>query len=88
MSTIAPAAGPHRIRWAILALLFLSTVLNYVDRQTLSILATTIQADLGMSDTDYAGVVQLFLIAYTLAYKDGAAIRTDRGGWAFMSSAM
>ncbi|MEG3182040.1 MFS transporter [Sphingomonas sp. LT1P40] len=68
MSANAPVTAPHRVRWAILALLFFSTVLNYVDRQTLSILATTIQADLGMSDTDYAGVVQLFLIAYTLAY--------------------
>lgn len=73
------AAAPGRIRWAILALLFLSTVLNYVDRQTLSILATTIQADLGMSDTGYAGVVQLFLIAYTLAYL-GVGWITDRLG--------
>jgi ACS family hexuronate transporter-like MFS transporter len=57
-----------RVRWAILALLFFSTVLNYVDRQTLSILATTIQKDLAIDDIGYAHVVQLFLIAYTLAY--------------------
>lgn len=62
------SVAPARIRWGILALLFASTVLNYIDRQTLSILAPTVQAELGMSDTDYAGVVQLFLIAYTLAY--------------------
>jgi ACS family hexuronate transporter-like MFS transporter len=68
-----------RIRWVILALLFLSTVINYVDRQTLSILASTIQADLGMSDRDYAGVVQAFLIAYTLAYLLGGWL-TDRLG--------
>lgn len=73
------AAAPARIRWAILALLFVSTVLNYVDRQTLSILATTIQADLGMSDTGYAGVVQLFLIAYTIAYL-GVGWITDKLG--------
>ena len=71
--------GYGRIRWAILALLFLSTVLNYVDRQTLSILATTVQADLHISDTGYAGIVQLFLIAYTLAYL-GVGWVTDRLG--------
>jgi ACS family hexuronate transporter-like MFS transporter len=52
----------------LLALLFVSTVINYLDRQALSILATTIQADLGMSDLAYAKVVQLFLFAYTVAY--------------------
>lgn len=58
---------PH-LRWWITALLFASTVINYVDRQTLSILARTIQNELGMDDLDYAHVVQAFLLAYTLAY--------------------
>lgn len=58
---------PH-LRWWIIGWLFLSTVLNYLDRQTLSILARTIQDDLGMSDLDYSNVIQLFLVAYTLAY--------------------
>jgi len=31
----------RKIRWAILAMLFASTVINYLDRQALSILATT-----------------------------------------------
>ena len=66
-------------RWAILALLFGSTVLNYVDRQTLSILATTIQKDLAIDDAGYARVVQYFLIAYTLAYF-GVGWVTDRLG--------
>ena len=59
---------PRRVRWAILALLFVATVLNYVDRQTLSILATDVQRDLGIDDIGYARIVQYFLIAYTLAY--------------------
>ena len=73
----SPAFG--RLRWAILALLFASTVLNYVDRQTLSILASQVQGDLGMSDMDYARVVQYFLIAYTCAYL-GAGWITDKLG--------
>lgn len=64
--TTAPDAS--RLRWAILAMLFFSTVLNYVDRQALSLLAPQIQTELGMDDIAYANIVQLFLIAYTCAY--------------------
>ena len=49
-------------------LLFLSTVINYMDRQNLSILARTIQNDLHISDLQYSNVVQAFLVAYTLSY--------------------
>lgn len=56
------------LRWWIVALLFCSSVLNYIDRQTLSILATTIQRDLGISDIGYAQVVQAFLLAYTVTF--------------------
>ena len=58
---------PH-LRWWITGMLFLSTVINYVDRQTLSILARTIQDDLGMSDLEYSYVVQAFLLAYTATF--------------------
>ncbi|MET0937072.1 MAG: MFS transporter [Luteibacter sp.] len=61
-------ARPPRLRWALLALLFVSTVINYLDRQALSILATTIQVDLSITDAAYAHIVQVFLFAYTLAY--------------------
>jgi ACS family hexuronate transporter-like MFS transporter len=56
------------LRWWIVVLVFLAAVLNYVDRQTLSALAPTIQADLKMDDREYANIVNLFLVAYTLAY--------------------
>ena len=81
----APAAPdgeirpPSRLRWAILALLFASTVLNYLDRQTLSILAPLVQRDLRIDDIGYAHVVQLFLIAYTIAYLVAGWL-TDRLG--------
>jgi ACS family hexuronate transporter-like MFS transporter len=57
---------PH-LRWWIVALIFFASVLNYVDRQTLSILAPTIQKDLKLTNEDYASVLNLFLIAYTVA---------------------
>lgn len=56
------------LRWWVIVLIFLAAVLNYVDRQTLSAVAPTIQHDLGMDDRDYANVVNIFLIAYTVAY--------------------
>ena len=57
-----------QFRWFIITLVFLAAVLNYVDRQTLSSLAPTIQRDLGMDDRAYANVVNIFLVAYTIAY--------------------
>lgn len=56
------------MRWWIIVLLFLAAVLNYIDRQTLSALAPTIQKDLAMDDQEYANVINIFLIAYTIAY--------------------
>ena len=56
------------LRWWIVALLFVAAALNYIDRQTLSALAPTIQKDLSMDDRDYANVINIFLIAYTIAY--------------------
>jgi len=57
---------PH-LRWWIAGMLFFASVLNYLDRQTLSILAPTIQRELALTDQDYALVVNLFLGAYTAA---------------------
>jgi ACS family hexuronate transporter-like MFS transporter len=67
------------LRWWIVALLFGAAVLNYVDRQTLSALAPTIQTDLGMDDRAYANVVNIFLVAYTIAYLVSGRI-ADRMG--------
>lgn len=55
-------------RWVILGLLFLATVINFVDRQTLSILAPTLRSELSLSESDYANVVTAFLVAYTVMY--------------------
>jgi ACS family hexuronate transporter-like MFS transporter len=55
-------------RWWVVGLLLLATILNYLDRQSLSILATTIQRAFGMSDYAYGHVVFAFLLSYTVAY--------------------
>lgn len=56
------------VRWWIVSLLLLISIKNYVDRQMFSILAPTIQSDLGMSDAQYGQIISLFLAAYTIAY--------------------
>lgn len=56
------------VRWGIAGILFVLSVINYVDRQTLSILAPTIQADLQLSDQQYGTIVSFFLAAYTVSY--------------------
>ena len=58
-----------RTRWiaaAIMALLAVSTFLNYLDRQVLALLARPVQQALAMDDRGYATVVTVFMIAYTL----------------------
>lgn len=60
--------SPGRLRWYIAGLLCLSSVLNYLDRQTLSVLAATIQADLALTDVQYSYVTSSFLLSYTVMY--------------------
>jgi MFS transporter, ACS family, hexuronate transporter len=68
-----------RLRTLILLLLFLSTVINYLDRQALSVLATTLRGELGMSSAEYGAITTFFLAAYTLAQL-GAGVVIDRIG--------
>lgn len=70
-SAEAPVVAVRKIRglrWWIAGLLFVSTVINYIDRQILSILARTIQDDLRITDLQYSYVVQAFLVAYTVTF--------------------
>jgi len=55
-----------RLRWSIGALLFLSTVINYIDRQTLSVLGPTLKDEYHWTNADFALVIIAFRVAYTL----------------------
>lgn len=54
------------LRWIIVLLCFFSTVNNYLDRQILSVLAPFIQADLGLSDGEYAAIANAYMIGSIL----------------------
>src|SRR4030095_8635582 len=55
------------LRWWIVSLIFLATLINYIDRLTISVLAPVITRDLGLSNTEFGGVVTWFLLAYTIS---------------------
>ena len=56
------------LRWWIAGLVFLSTVINYMDRQTLSVLAPRLTKELHLTNTEYGWISQAFLIPYTAMY--------------------
>jgi ACS family hexuronate transporter-like MFS transporter len=55
-------------RWSIVALLFVITTINYVDRQVLSILAPTLQKELGWTEADYGDIVSWFSFVYAFGF--------------------
>lgn len=69
----------RHLRWYIAALLFASTVINYIDRQTLSVVAPVLTKELRLSDVEYANVLQAFLLPYTLMYLVSGVL-VDRWG--------
>ncbi len=60
--------NPLRRRWFILALIFGAIVLNYIDRQILSILKPTLKLEFGFDDRGYALLVNVFTIGYAVMY--------------------
>jgi ACS family hexuronate transporter-like MFS transporter len=69
----------RHLRWWIGGLLFASTVINYIDRQTLSVLAPFLQREYQWTNEDYATVLIAFRIAYTVMQSVGGRI-VDRLG--------
>ncbi|HCC58991.1 MAG TPA: MFS transporter [Solibacterales bacterium] len=58
--------GIPNLRWWIGGLLLGSTVINYLDRQTLSVLAPFLMADYHWSNSDFATILISFRLAYTV----------------------
>ncbi len=69
----------RHLRWWIGGLLFASTVVNYIDRQTLSVLAPYLKVEYGWSNKDFASIVIAFRIAYAIMQSVGGRI-VDRLG--------
>lgn len=59
---------PHRRRWIILVLIFCAIVLNYIDRQIVSILKPTLKAEFSLDDSGYALLANIFTVCYACMY--------------------
>jgi ACS family hexuronate transporter-like MFS transporter len=53
-------------RWLMIALVFWATLINYLDRQALSVAAPVLREQFHMSNVTYSRVVFAFLLAYTI----------------------
>ncbi len=58
--------APLPRRWLMVSFAFWATVINYLDRQTLSVAAPVLREQFHMSNVEYSRVVFAFLLAYTL----------------------
>lgn len=65
----SPSVRRRRARfWGILVLLFLAGVVNYIDRQTLSVLKPLVKSALETDESGYALLVNVFTFCYAGAY--------------------
>ncbi|MBV9265508.1 MAG: MFS transporter [Acidobacteriaceae bacterium] len=55
-----------QVRWSIAAVLFLSTVINYIDRQSVAVLGPFLQRDFRWTHQDFAYLIVSFRIAYAV----------------------
>ncbi|HEX4785789.1 MAG TPA: MFS transporter [Candidatus Sulfotelmatobacter sp.] len=67
------------LRWWIGGLLFASTVINYIDRQTLSLLAPYLKLQYHWTNSDYANLAIAFRVAYSIG-QTGFGKLMDRVG--------
>ncbi|AWI09704.1 MFS transporter [Ereboglobus luteus] len=54
--------------WYILALAGMAGMMYYLDRQTLSVLKTTLKGVFGWSDIEYGWLTAIFMVPYTIGY--------------------
>lgn len=55
-----------RAKWVVLGFAFLATVINYLDRQTLSVMAPVLLARFHISPEAYSQIIFAFMLAYTV----------------------
>ncbi|TBW39020.1 MFS transporter [Siculibacillus lacustris] len=70
----SPSAKPTRIRYFILALLLIATILNYVDRTNLGIAAPFLSKDLGLDKAQMGQIFAAFSLTYAFALVPGGII--------------
>ena len=64
--TEIPRTNRFVLRWRMIGLVTLGTILNYLARSTLSVAAPQLKTEFGMSTEDYSWVVLAFQASYTV----------------------
>ena len=54
------------LRWWIITLIAIATIINYIDRSALAVMWPSIQEELGFTNYDYAIMLNVFMVAYAL----------------------
>ncbi|MES2753979.1 MAG: MFS transporter [Pseudomonadota bacterium] len=53
-----------KLRWGVIALIAVATVINYIDRNALAVMWPEVSKDIGADKADYAFLVTMFMLAY------------------------
>jgi ACS family hexuronate transporter-like MFS transporter len=61
------ATNIGKYRWTICSLLFFATTVNYLDRQVLSLLKSSLEREFGWSNSDYANIASVFQLIYAFS---------------------
>jgi ACS family hexuronate transporter-like MFS transporter len=69
----------RRLRWFIVGWITLSTILNLINRNTLAILAPTLEEKLGLTQAAYGHIIMAFQLSYAVMYIAGGRF-VDRVG--------
>lgn len=56
-----------KYRWTICSLLFFATTINYLDRQVLSLLKPSLEAEFGWTNSQYANIASAFQFTYAIS---------------------
>ncbi|WP_374991951.1 MFS transporter, partial [Burkholderia multivorans] len=65
-AVVGVVRAASRYRWTVCALLFFATVINYMDRQILGLLAPMLQHDIGWTQVQYGRIVMAFSAFYAI----------------------
>ena len=60
------AIADEKRKWWMLGFAFFATVINYLDRQTLSVMAPVLLQRFNITATSYSHIIFAFMLAYTL----------------------
>jgi MFS transporter, ACS family, hexuronate transporter len=79
MAPTIPRPLHSHFRWTVCALLFFATTISYVDRQVLSMLAKTLETEIGWTAMEYGRITTAFSVAYGIGLL-GAGRLLDKFG--------